>query len=186
MLCSIIRKLFRSLSNLPVWLLCWLGAAKMLWFGLTARMHSVWEICGALTGCATWRFCKSLHEDTHRMVMGYEKEWARGLELESLKTGLCLYVCNENICVLPFWLSNIFSYILCYADWSGINFHEWFNWISIWVSKAPDTFAGALYVSLFWFNEWALRLIYWGKLNYSGNCSRFIVFFRIETKQLIN
>ncbi len=42
-LCSIIRKLSGSLSNLPVWLLCWLGAARVLWFGLTARMHRVSE-----------------------------------------------------------------------------------------------------------------------------------------------
>lgn len=42
-LCSIIRKLFGYLSNLPVWLLCWLGAAQVLWFGLTARMRRVSE-----------------------------------------------------------------------------------------------------------------------------------------------
>lgn len=74
-LCSIIRKLFR-LSVQPPCLVAVLAggsASALVWFD-SLNAQSVSEICGGLIGCASGKFCRSLHEDTYKIIMGYEKE----------------------------------------------------------------------------------------------------------------
>lgn len=105
-LCSIIRKLFSSLSNLTVWLLCWLGAVRELCFSLTARMRcSVSQrfVERSLAVPVRGRVCKRGDEDTYRMIM-----WCLGGGSESL---CCVLMCVMSTCVyFPLKKSYTFSY----------------------------------------------------------------------------
>lgn len=110
-LCSIIRKLFSSLSNLTVWLLCWLGAVRELCFGLTARMWcSVSQRFVERSSDVPMRgrVCRRGDEDTYMMIIWCAKEWVRGLWSESL---CCVLMCALSKCVyFPLKMSYTFSY----------------------------------------------------------------------------
>lgn len=70
-LCSIIRKLFQLSVHSPwfgYYVGKWEALSALVWFDSSNAM-SVWKICGALSGCANGRTCRSVHEDTYRIII---------------------------------------------------------------------------------------------------------------------